>query len=41
MKSIIPVVMAGIIAIYGLVVAVLIAQGSKYIKFSQLGYTTR
>lgn len=29
MKSIIPVVMAGIIAIYGLVVAVLIAQGRK------------
>lgn len=27
MKSIIPVIMAGIIAIYGLVVAVLIAQG--------------
>ena len=27
MKSIIPVVMAGIIAIYGLVVSVLIAQG--------------
>jgi len=36
MKSIIPVVMAGIIAIYGLVVAVLIAQGSKCIKLSQL-----
>ncbi len=30
MKSIIPVVMAGIIAIYGLVVAVLIAHGRKY-----------
>ena len=30
MKSIIPVVMAGIIAIYGLVVAVLIANGCKY-----------
>lgn len=30
MKSIIPVVMAGIIAIYGLVVAVLIGNGSKY-----------
>ena len=29
MKSIIPVVMAGIIAIYGLVVAVLIANGCK------------
>ena len=27
MKSIIPVVMAGIIAIYGLVVAVIISQG--------------
>jgi len=27
MKSIIPVIMAGIVAIYGLVVAVLIAQG--------------
>ena len=34
MKSIIPVVMAGIIAIYGLVVAVLIANGCKYIWFS-------
>merc|ERR1719156_474645 len=36
MKSIIPVVMAGIIAIYGLVVAVLIANGltpSKYTLF--------
>ena len=31
MKSIIPVVMAGIIAIYGLVVAVLIANGCMYI----------
>ena len=30
MKSVIPVVMAGIIAIYGLVVAVLIAQGCEY-----------
>ena len=30
MKSIIPVVMAGIIAIYGLVVAVLIASNRKY-----------
>ena len=30
MKSIIPVVMAGILAIYGLVVAVLIANGCKY-----------
>ena len=29
MKSIIPVVMAGIIAIYGLVVAVLVGTGSK------------
>ncbi|VDP24504.1 unnamed protein product [Soboliphyme baturini] len=29
MKSIIPVVMAGIIAIYGLVVAVIIAQGVR------------
>ena len=31
MKSIIPVVMAGIIAIYGLVVAVLIGNGREYI----------
>lgn len=31
MKSIIPVVMAGIIAIYGLVVAVLVGNGSKFI----------
>lgn len=30
MKSIIPVVMAGILAIYGLVVAVLVGNGSKY-----------
>ena len=30
MKSIIPVVMAGIIAIYGLVVAVLIGTSSKF-----------
>ena len=30
MKSIIPVVMAGIIAIYGLVVAVLVGNGSEY-----------
>lgn len=30
MKSVIPVVMAGIIAIYGLVVAVLIGQSSKW-----------
>ena len=30
MKSIIPVVMAGIIAIYGLVVSVLVSQGRKY-----------
>ena len=30
MKSVIPVVMAGIIAIYGLVVAVLIGNGSEY-----------
>ena len=30
MKSIIPVVMAGIIAIYGLVVAVLVGNGSKF-----------
>lgn len=29
MKSIVPVVMAGIIAIYGLVVAVLITEGIK------------
>lgn len=29
MKSIIPVVMAGILAIYGLVVAVLVGNGSK------------
>ena len=34
MKSIIPVVMAGIIAIYGLVVSVLIAQ-----KLDAQGYT--
>merc|ERR1711962_126989 len=34
MKSIIPVVMAGIIAIYGLVVAVLITNGLK-----PVGYT--
>lgn len=33
MKSIIPVVMAGIIAIYGLVVAVLIGSASKQIQF--------
>ena len=31
MKSVIPVVMAGIIAIYGLVVSVLIANQSKYV----------
>eukprot|EP00118_Oscarella_pearsei_P028957 m.3349 g.3349 ORF g.3349 m.3349 type:complete len:161 (+) comp9294_c0_seq1:138-620(+) len=42
MKSIIPVVMAGIIAIYGLVVAVLIGSGMKpcgslYENFLQLG----
>uniref|UniRef100_A0A8C6D6G2 V-ATPase proteolipid subunit C-like domain-containing protein n=1 Tax=Moschus moschiferus TaxID=68415 RepID=A0A8C6D6G2_MOSMO len=42
MKSIIPVVMAGIIAIYGLVVAVLIANSlndgiSLYRSFLQLG----
>jgi V-type H+-transporting ATPase proteolipid subunit len=42
MKSIIPVVMAGIIAIYGLVVAVLIAQGisssnNLLRNFGQLG----
>lgn len=36
MKSIIPVVMAGIIAIYGLVVAVLIAQGCEYRDFSSI-----
>lgn len=30
MKSIIPVVMAGIIAIYGLVVAVLVGNGCAY-----------
>ena len=30
MKSIIPVVMSGILAIYGLVVAVLIASGMSY-----------
>lgn len=34
MKSIIPVVMAGIIAIYGLVVAVLIGSASKIRSFS-------
>lgn len=34
MKSMIPVVMAGIVAIYGLVVAVLIGSASKKIKFS-------
>lgn len=34
MKSIIPVVMAGIIAIYGLVVAVLIGSASKSYFFS-------
>lgn len=34
MKSIVPVVMAGIIAIYGLVVAVLIAQGMDPNKYS-------
>lgn len=32
MKSIIPVVMAGIIAIYGLVVAVLVGNGSKFLQ---------
>ena len=32
MKSIIPVVMAGIIAIYGLVVAVLVGNGSKFLS---------
>ena len=31
MKSIIPVVMAGIIAIYGLVVAVLVGNGGMYV----------
>lgn len=33
MKSIVPVVMAGIIAIYGLVVAVLISSGCKFFIF--------
>ena len=32
MKSIIPVVMAGIIAIYGLVVAVLVGNGSEWLE---------
>jgi len=39
MKSIIPVVMAGIIAIYGLVVAVLIGSASKQIFFSSHFYS--
>lgn len=34
MKSVIPVVMAGIIAIYGLVVAVLIAQGIQFNSYT-------
>lgn len=40
MKSIIPVVMAGIVAIYGLVVAVLIAQGCEYIQVISAPKTT-
>lgn len=36
MKSIIPVVMAGIIAIYGLVVAVLIGSASKFFSIFSL-----
>jgi len=34
MKAIVPIVMAGIIGIYGLVVSVLISDGRKYIFFS-------
>ena len=40
MKSVIPVVMAGIIAIYGLVVSVLIANQSKYDLFVLPCYLT-
>ena len=36
MKSIIPVVMAGILAIYGLVVAVLIVNGCKFKLYLKL-----
>ena len=36
MKSIIPVVMAGILAIYGLVVAVLIVNGCKFKVFTYI-----
>jgi ATP synthase proteolipid subunit len=44
MKSIVPVVMAGIIAIYGLVVAVLIGNSmdpKNYSLFEYVGYATR
>lgn len=39
MKSLIPVVMAGILGIYGMIVAVIISQkGMQYIKFSEEGW---
>ena len=39
MKSIIPVVMAGILGIYGLVVGALIGNGSKFIVKVEVKYT--
>ena len=32
MKSIVPVVMAGVLGIYGLIIAVIISTGSKYVQ---------
>lgn len=39
MKSIVPVVMAGVLGIYGLIIAVIISTGSK--TFSQFAYSQR
>lgn len=36
MKSIVPVVMAGVLGIYGLIIAVIISTGSKYVFHSSL-----
>ena len=35
MKSIIPVVMAGVLGIYGLIIAVIIANGGTYLRSSR------
>ena len=36
MKSIVPVVMAGVLGIYGLIIAVIISTGSKFSSFASI-----